>query len=306
MCLISIQNRKTIEKFLMAAFLISIFFLVLVPFIGVEVKGSKRWIDFPYLPRFQPIELVKPFFVIMLAKIIVLNKDSKIYVKYLKSLLILFFIVFLLVNQPDLGQTLLIFFSWIITIFVSGINIIVLSLFMFLSCVAIFFLIYFFPQKFGYVFARLQTFLNPKEGDNFQSEKALDAIRQGGLTGQGMGEGVLKDRVPEAHTDYIIAVVSEEYGVLMVFFIMLLFLFISYKVLNKIFTEEEEFVKLILVGLISLIILQTLIHIGVNVRLFPTTGMTLPFLSYGGSSLVSSSIIAGIILNYTKQTPRKI
>ena len=110
-----------------------------MPFIGVELNGSKRWIDFPYLPRFQPIELVKPFFVIVLAKIIVSNNGSKTYFKYLQSLLILFFIVFLLVNQPDLGQALLVIFSWTITIFVSGINMIVLSSCVFVSFVVILF-----------------------------------------------------------------------------------------------------------------------------------------------------------------------
>ena len=162
-------------------------------------------------------------------------------------------------------------------------------------------LVYIFPSKFGYIFLRVQTFFNPKNGDNFQSQKALDAIKQGGLTGQGMGEGILKDKVPEAHTDYIIAVISEEFGALFVLFIVFLFLFIGYKILNKVFLENDQFIKLALVGLISLLIIQTLIHIGVNSRLLPTTGMTLPFLSYGGSSLIGSSIIAGIILNFTRK-----
>ena len=116
-----------------------------------------------------------------------------------------------------------------------------------------------------------------------------------------MGEGVLKDMVPEAHTDYIIAVISEEFGAIFVLFIIMIFLFIGYKVLNKVFSGNNEFLKLALVGLISLLIIQTFIHIGVNIRLLPTTGMTLPFLSYGGSSLVGSSIIAGIILNFTRK-----
>ena len=162
-------------------------------------------------------------------------------------------------------------------------------------------LVYIFPLKFGYIFLRVQTFFNPKNGDNFQSQKALDAIKQGGLTGQGMGEGILKDEVPEAHSDYIIAVISEEFGALFILFIAILFLFIGYKILNKIFITQDEFVKLTLVGLISLLIIQTFIHIGVNTRLLPTTGMTLPFLSYGGSSLIGSSIVAGIILNFTKK-----
>ena len=116
-----------------------------------------------------------------------------------------------------------------------------------------------------------------------------------------MGEGILKDRVPEAHTDYIVAVISEEFGALFVLFIVIVFLFISYRVLNKVFTEEDEFLKLTLIGLISLLIIQTFIHIGVNTRLLPTTGMTLPFLSYGGSSLTGSAIVAGVILNFTRK-----
>ena len=116
-----------------------------------------------------------------------------------------------------------------------------------------------------------------------------------------MGEGVLKDEVPEAHTDYIIAVISEEFGAIFVLFIVVLFLFIGYKILNKVFVGNDEFVKLALVGLTSLFIIQAFIHIGVNAKLIPTTGMTLPFLSYGGSSLIGSSIIAGIILNFTRK-----
>ncbi len=129
----------------------------------------------------------------------------------------------------------------------------------------------------------------------------MDAIKQGGLTGQGMGEGILKERVPEAHTDYIIAVISEEFGVLFVLFIVIIFLLIGYKVLNKVFLEKDEFIKLALSGLVSLLIIQAFIHIGVNIRLLPTTGMTLPFLSYGGSSLIGSAFIAGIILNFTRK-----
>ena len=186
-------------------------------------------------------------------------------------------------------------------IFVSGFNMFVLSILglIFLGIIA--FLVFFFPEKFGYIFLRVKTFIDPKSGDNFQSQKALDAIKQGGLTGQGMGEGILKDKVPEAHTDYIIAVIAEEFGAIFVLFIVIVFLFVSYKILDKALSEKDEFVKLALVGLVSILIIQTFIHIGVNVRLLPTTGMTLPFLSYGGSSLIGNSIIAGIILNFTRK-----
>ena len=128
----------------------------------------------------------------------------------------------------------------------------------------------------------------------------MDAIKQGGLTGQGMGEGILKDSVPEAHTDYIIAVITEEFGSLVSVIITLIFLFIAYRIIKITVIELDKNLKISLCGLASLLIFQTFIHIGVNTSLLPTTGMTLPFLSYGGSSLLGSSILAGIILNYTK------
>jgi len=301
---ISIQNRNTIKKFILPLFIISFIFLIMVPFIGVEVKGSKRWLDLIFLPKFQPVEIIKPLFVILIAKIVVSEKNLNQYYKYLLSLLVLLPVLFLLVNQPDIGQTFLIFFSWIVMIFASGINLIVLGGIGVLSFGIIGLVIYFFPSKFAYIFSRIVSFFDPTKGDNYQSQKALDAIQQGGLTGQGMGEGVLKDRVPEAHTDYIIAVISEEFGILFVLFLVFLFLYIAYRVFNKIFTEKEEFIKLSLVGLTALLIVQTFIHIGVNVRLLPTTGMTLPFLSYGGSSIIGSSIIAGVILNFTRNMPK--
>ena len=299
--LISIQDKNKLMKFLPLFFIISILFLCLVPLFGVEVKGSKRWLDFPFFPRFQPIELVKPLFILFIAKIIVIEEKKNIYSRYLYSFFLLIFIIALLITQPDLGQSLLLILSWITMIFVSGFNMIILSVLslMFLSIIIL--LIFIFPDKFGYIYLRIKTFIDPKAGDNFQSQKALDAIKQGGLTGQGMGEGILKDKVPEAHTDYIIAVISEEFGVILVLFILFLFLFIGYKALNKVFSEQDEFIKLAVVGLISLLIIQTFIHIGVNIRLLPTTGMTLPFLSYGGSSLIGSSIIAGAILNLTRK-----
>ena len=298
---ISIQEKDKLVKILTYLFIVSIVLLFLTLIVGVEIKGSRRWMGFDPLPRFQPVELVKPLFIIFVAKVIALNEKVNLYRRYLFSFLVLLLIVIVLINQPDLGQTLLLASVWITMIFVSGFNMVTLSILglVFISIIA--FLIFFFPEKFGYIFFRIKTFVDPKTGDDFQSQKALEAIKQGGLTGQGMGEGILKDKVPEAHSDYIIAVISEEFGAIFVLFIVILFLFIAYKVLNKVFSDQDEFLKLALVGLVSLLIIQMFVHIGVNIRLLPTTGMTLPFLSYGGSSLMGSSIIAGIILNFTRK-----
>ena len=298
---ISIQDKKKLIKFLPYLFFISLLLLSLIPVFGIEVKGSKRWMGFDPFPRFQPVELVKPLFIIFIAKIIILNEKTNIYKRYLYSFAVLLIIVFFLINQPDLGQTLLLASTWITMIFVSGFNMVILTILILAFLIILGLLVFFFPEKFGYIFSRIKTFVDPKSGDDFQSQNALDAIKQGGLTGQGMGEGILKERVPEAHTDYIIAVISEEFGALFVLFIVIIFLLIGYKVLNKVFLEKDEFIKLALSGLVSLLIIQAFIHIGVNIRLLPTTGMTLPFLSYGGSSLIGSAFIAGIILNFTRK-----
>jgi cell division protein FtsW len=298
---ISLQKRKTIKAYLPYFFIISLLLLFLVPLIGTEVKGAKRWLEIPLLPRFQPIEILKPFFILILAQIISSQIIHNLYRKYFYTLVLLSAVLFLLIIQPDLGQSVLLFSSWLVMIFSSGINFIILAIF-FLICVLIFVsILFFFPNKFGYILFRLKSFIDPTKGENYQSEKALEAIKNGGFMGRGLGEGVLKDRVPEAHTDYMFAIIAEEFGAILLLLLLIIFLFFSYKVLHKLLDEKDEYTKLVLVGLISLLLIQTLIHIGVNIRLLPTTGITLPFLSYGGSSIVGNAIMAGLILNLTKK-----
>ena len=294
-------KKEQLLKYSSLFFFLSLIFLILVPIIGVEVKGSKRWIDLYFLPRFQPIELVKPFLIIFISLILCSQKFKNIYIKYLFSFIITLGIALLLSLQPDIGQTLLVFFSWSVLIFTSGVSIFLLF-FLFSSIILIFFYLIFFVSKFTYIKNRLISFLDSETGTyNFQSDKALESITSGGFFGKGIGEGTLKNRVPEAHTDYIISVISEEFGVIAIILIFLLFLVFIYSVFKKVNFENDETIKLILVGSVSLILMQTIIHIGVNIRLFPTTGMTLPFISYGGSSIISISILSGIILNFTKR-----
>tara|TARA_B110000261_G_scaffold15143_1_gene15275 strand:- start:498 stop:995 length:498 start_codon:yes stop_codon:yes gene_type:complete len=160
----------------------------------------------------------------------------------------------------------------------------------------------FYIPKFTYIKKRIFSFFNPDAGTHgAQVTKSLDGISSGGFFGKGIGEGTLKYKGSEAHTDFIISVISEEFGVVIVILILMAFLFFIYRVFKKVYHEENEKIKLILVGSITLILAQALIHIGVNIRLFPTTGMTLPFLSYGGSSIISVSILSGIILNLTQR-----
>ena len=301
--IILLSNIDSIRllKFSLILFFIILISLFLVPFIGVEVKGSKRWIDLFILPRFQPIELLKPFFIIFLATILSTEKRINIILKYTFSFLITLLISSLLFIQPDIGQTLLILFTWSILVFTSGVSILFLSIFVISTLIFLLYLVM-FVSKFTYIKSRILSFFDRESGThNFQSDKALDSITSGGFFGKGIGEGTLKNKVPEAHTDYIISVISEEFGVIAIMLIIILFLTFIYTVFKRILTIKEEKYKLILVGCSSLILMQAIIHIGVNIRLFPTTGMTLPFLSYGGSSIVSISIISGIILNLTKR-----
>ena len=299
--LLSIIDSIRLLKFSLIFFFIILISLFLVPLIGVEVKGSKRWIDLFILPRFQPIELLKPFFIIFLATILTTEKRININLKYIFSFLTTLLISGLLFIQPDIGQTLLILFTWSVLIFTSGVNILFLSIFASSALIFLFYLVM-FVSKFSYIKSRILSFFDQESGThNFQSDKALDSITSGSFFGKGIGEGTLKNKVPEAHTDYIISVISEEFGVIAIILIIILFLTFIYTIFKRILTIQEERYKLILVGCSSLILMQALIHIGVNIRLFPTTGMTLPFLSYGGSSILSISIISGIILNLTKR-----
>ena len=297
---LSLLEKKRLIYFCIILFFLCLFFLALVPILGIEVKGSKRWINLGILPRFQPIELLKPFVIVVLSTLLSTYKIQNLNFKYFLSFLLIAPIIMLLVTQPDIGQTLLLILVWLSLIFISGINLIIFSsFFLFLGSILSYIVI--FIPKFAYIKLRLISFLNPTSGNNYQSERASEAIINGGLFGRGIGEGTLNSKVPEAHTDYIISVISEEFGALIVILIMIIFLFLSFKIMKKIDEETNQNHKLILLGCLVLILFQTFIHIGVNIRVLPTTGMTLPFLSYGGSSIISTSIISGIILNFTKR-----
>ena len=299
MIFLSALKTSLLKKVVLPLFILSFISLALVPIIGVEVKGAKRWLDFTFF-RLQPIEILKPFFILITVQILTFEKLVHSQVKYFLSFLFLSLVIILLIDQPDLGQSILLIGSWVATVFISGVSLLYLVVFFSFFLISISFLLLLMPEKFGYVISRLLSFIDPAKGDKFQSSSALDAIKLGGLKGQGMGEGVLKDNVPEAHTDYIIAIISEEYGSLISVLIIFIFLYISFRIIKNCINQDDQLIKISLCGLSALLVFQTFIHVGVNTSLIPTTGMTLPFLSYGGSSLIGSAILAGIILNYTK------
>jgi|TARA_B100001079_G_scaffold271564_1_gene289568 cell division protein FtsW len=299
MFIFSLIKEDYLIKLSIGLFILSFLLLLLVHFIGVEVKGSRRWLDLPFLPRFQPVELIKPFYIVILSSLLNHQKYN-LYFKYLLTLFLMAPIILLLISQPDIGQSILIIFAWLALVFVSGINLII---FFGLFGVFILLLSYlvFFVEKFNYIKIRISSFFDSSSNNNFQSEKASEAIIDGGFFGKGIGEGSLNSKIPEAHTDYIVSVISEEFGIVIILLIMLSLIFFAYNIFKKIRDTNDNLFKMILIGLISLLMMQAFVHVGVNLRVLPTTGMTLPYLSYGGSSIISISIISGIILNLTKR-----
>ena len=296
MITLSFFNDLFFQKSSKFFLLISIILLILTLFVGLEVKGSKRWISLFFF-NLQPIELLKPFFIVFLSSF--LCSDNKFKFKFFFSSLFVFGVIFILLLQPDYSQSLIILALWLILIFVSGISFfIIFSLVVFAgsSMIAILFL---FKDSFSYIFLRFEKWLSATD-IGYQSEKALDAIKYGGFWGRGIGEGILKEKIPEAHTDYVLASVSEEFGIFAIIFILLIIISLFMRVFAITQTNISDFRKYTLLGLSSLMLIQIFINVGVTINLIPSTGMTFPFLSYGGSSIITSSITIGIILSLTK------
>ena len=297
---LSLLDPKQIEKFCILGFILSSFLLLSVLIFGVEVKGSKRWVNLIFF-RFQPVEIYKPFFVLLCSLIISNSQIGELKLRIFYSFCVLFFSLLLLLNQPDVGQSLLIFSVWLILIFVSGVSIVLLISLGSAIFLGIASAILLFSERFFYIFRRLRTFVDPNKGDNLQTEKALEAIKQGGFAGRGIGEGILKERVPEAHTDFVLAVIGEEFGILMILIIFLIITFIFLRVFSQFNIENNPFRKLVLIGLSCLVYLQSIINLGVTLNILPNKGMTFPFISYGGSSMIGCAIIFGILLCFTKK-----
>ena len=186
MIIVSIIKTEFFIRLVIPLFIICFMLLLLVPIIGVEIKGAKRWIDF-YFFRLQPIEILKPFFILMTAKILTYEKFKTSQIRYFLSFILLCSVIILLIDQPDLGQSMLLTFSWVATVFVAGVSLVYILIIFSFFFILITCLLFFLPEKFGYITNRLIAFFDPSQGDQFQSSSALEAIKLGGLTGQGMG-----------------------------------------------------------------------------------------------------------------------
>ena len=223
MIFISIIETSFLKKIIIPSFVISFILLALVPVIGIEIKGAKRWLDL-YLFRLQPIEVLKPFFILASVKILTSEKFRSSNLKYTLSFLLLSSVIILLIDQPDFGQSILLILSWTATVFISGVSFLFIIGFFSFFLISISSLIFAMPEKFGYIINRLISFIDPSQGDKFQSSSALDSIKLGGLKGQGMGEGILKIEFRGSHRLYYCNN-FREYGSVISVMIILIFIY---------------------------------------------------------------------------------
>ena len=294
---LSILSVRENRRIALIGFLIVIIALFMVPIFGTDHgKGAVRWLSF-FGFSLQPSEFLKPFFIVAIAwTMSASQKEAKLPGKTI-SFLIMLLIVSILVLQPDYGQAALFLSIWIILYFVSGASYILLIGLIFLSLIGGI-LAYLNSEHFA---GRIDGFLSPDVDPRTQLGFATNAIQEGGLFGVGLGEGVIKWRLPDAHTDFIIAVAAEEYGVLICILIIIFFIVIVGRSLFLLRNERNHFIRNCGVGSISFFALQAIINLGVSVRLLPAKGMTLPFISYGGSSLIASGFLMGLLLACTRR-----
>lgn len=270
--------------------------VVLTLFAGVTVKGASRWLHI-FGVSIQPSEMLKPAFVVVVAWLLARQRARFKAHDIWYALALLIGCCLLLAMQPDFGQTILLALVWMCLFYLAGGS---LKLIAGLSSVGLAAALYVY-SAYPYFRSRIERFLDPSTGDTYQVDKAMDAIRSGGITGVGPGDGQVKSILPDAHADYVFAVAAEEGGLLMGGFIILTFAFLVWRALWALREENEHWVQLASAGLICLFGLQAIINLGVNLNLIPSKGMTLPFISYGGSSLLASAITMGMLVGLMRR-----
>ena len=295
MIYLSSLDVKILRRISLFFFIICIFILFLILFSDYQVKGSKRWLRI-YTMSMQPSEFVKPFYFVLSAWCIVQGINGRS--SYLAILMISFvFMSGLIILQPDFGMTFLIFLTFFCQLFIAGLSI-YLVIFLLLSLLILSFSSYYF---FDHVQQRVDLFFNPTPGGFEQIDYSLKAFKSGGLFGKGPGQGSLKEKIPDANTDFIFAVAGEELGFIFCSIIILLIITIIIRFLLKLLKMKDPFIIVSMVGLTCCFGLQSLINIFSSLSIIPTKGMTLPFISYGGSSMLSSAILFGFLLSLTKK-----
>ena len=301
MVVFSMLPSKVIRRLGVFGFLLCFVALGLLPFFGTDFgKGAVRWYGLGFA-SVQPSEFLKPGFIVTVAWLISANGQINGPPGRLWSFIITMLVVALLIIQPDFGQACLILFGWGIIYFVAGASFILLAA-LALMVLAAGSMAYSYSEHFA---KRIDGFLSPDIDPRTQLGYATNAIQEGGFFGVGVGEGQVKWSLPDAHTDFIISVAAEEYGLLLVVLIILLFTWIVLASLIRLLRETDAFNRLAGSGLVAMFGIQAIINVGVAVRLLPAKGMTLPFVSYGGSSIIAMGITVGMLLALTRVRPQK-
>jgi cell division protein FtsW len=296
---VSFLNGHQIRRLSLVIFAISLVMVALTPVFGAEIKGAKRWLIILGV-NIQPSEFLKPAFVILVAWLFGESAKRPDMPANTISLVLLLVVVALLVIQPDFGQTMLVVLVWSALFFMAGMRIIWVFGIGGVAAAGLTVAYYTVPH----VAARIQKFINPASGDTFNIDIATESFMRGGWFGTGPGEGTVKRMLPESHTDFVFAVAGEEFGVALCLGLATLFAFIVIRSLLRAMRNDEPFTRFAAAGLTMLFATQSAINMAVNLRLIPAKGMTLPFISYGGSSMISLAYAVGMLLALTREQPR--
>ncbi len=291
----SFLNHKKIRRLATLAFFGSVIAMIMVLITGMEIKGAQRWIHL-FGFSLQPSEFIKPAFIIIAAWLMALQKQKLNFPGNSLTAGVYFITIILLLMQPDLGMTFIVTACWGAQIFLAGFPFRLLFLLLGTG-VGGGILAYF---NFDHVQSRVDRYLHPESGDNYQVNKSLEAFQSGGLFGTGPGQGSVKLGLPDAHADFIFSVAGEEMGLIFVALLIALYGFIILRGYKRLMECNDMFVILAVGGLLAMFGLQAMVHMGSALQLLPTKGMTLPFISYGGSSLLSMGFSFGMVLALTR------
>jgi cell division protein FtsW len=292
---VSMLSRKWALRLSLAGAGIFTVLLALVPFVGHEANGAHRWIGAGSF-QIQPSEFLKPLFIVTTAWLLALGEEDRTLPTMKISAATLAIVAVLLVQQPDIGQTALFSAVWLVQAVLAGLSLQAVGGLVALGITGLSAAYLFVPH----VTSRIDRFLTGG-GDTYQIDRALDAFRAGGLFGAGPGEGSMKLKLPEPHTDYIFAVIGEEFGAIACLALAALFVAIVVRVLVRLLDEEDPFLLFASAGLVTQFGLQALINMSVNLNLLPSKGMTLPFISHGGSSMIALCMGMGLLLAFTRR-----
>lgn len=293
---VSLMSPLWVRRLAVVGFAAAVALLLVAPFSGSEIKGAMRWVYIGGL-SIQPSEFVKPTFAVVTAWMFSEARFQERFPGFKIGMGLYAMVALLLIIQPDLGQTVVVTAMWAVQFFLAGLSLFWVAVLIAGGLGGLVGAYYLFPH----VQSRIDRFLNPESGDTYQIEKAIQAFRDGGLWGRGPGEGRVKEFLPDAHTDFIFAVAGEEFGVLLCLLLVGLFAFLVLRGMTRLTQESNLFVLLAVSGLLVQFGMQALINMASSLHMMPTKGMTLPFISYGGSSLVGLALGMGMVLALTRR-----